>query len=66
MGAAVHTFNSSTWEPDTGRSEFEASLVYKVSSETAMATHWSLSQKENGGGGGVAKVCVKKDKDIKK
>ena len=32
----VHTFNPSTWE--TGRfSEFEASLVYRMSSRTARA-----------------------------
>jgi hypothetical protein len=29
----VHAFNPSTWEAEAGRSlEFEASLVYKVSS----------------------------------
>jgi hypothetical protein len=35
----AHTFNRSTWEAEAGRflkiSEFEASLVYKVSSRTA-------------------------------
>jgi hypothetical protein len=34
----VHTFNPSTWEAEAGRgrqiSEFQASLVYKVSSRT--------------------------------
>jgi hypothetical protein len=36
----VYTFNPSTWEAEAGRqiSEFEASLVYKVSSRTASAT----------------------------
>jgi hypothetical protein len=35
----AHAFNPSTWEAETGRiSEFEASLVYKVSSRTARAT----------------------------
>jgi hypothetical protein len=36
----AHAFNPSTWEAEGGgfRSEFEASLVYKVSSWTARAT----------------------------
>jgi hypothetical protein len=34
----VHTFNPSTWEAEAGRSEFEASLVYRASSRTARAT----------------------------
>jgi hypothetical protein len=36
----VHAFTFSTWEAEGGRqiSEFEASLVYKVSSRTAKAT----------------------------
>ena len=34
----AHTFNPSTWEAEGGRiSEFEASLVYKVSSRIAWA-----------------------------
>jgi hypothetical protein len=33
----VHAFNPSTWEVGPGGFEFEASLVYKVSSRTAMA-----------------------------
>jgi hypothetical protein len=33
----AHTFNPSTWEADRRISEFEASLVYKVSSRTARA-----------------------------
>jgi hypothetical protein len=33
----VHTFNSSTQEAKEGSSEFEASLVYRVSSRTAKA-----------------------------
>jgi hypothetical protein len=36
----AHVFNPSTWEAEAGRriSEFEASLVYQVSSRTARAT----------------------------
>jgi hypothetical protein len=36
----AHAFNPSTWEAEAGRqvSEFEASLVYKVSSRTTRAT----------------------------
>jgi hypothetical protein len=35
----VHDFNPSTWEAEAGKiSEFEASLVYRVSSRTARAT----------------------------
>jgi hypothetical protein len=36
---AVHAFNPSTWEAETGRqiSEFKAILVYGVSSRTARA-----------------------------
>jgi hypothetical protein len=35
----AHTFNPSTWEAEAGRfQEFEASLVYKVSSRKARAT----------------------------
>ena len=34
----VHAFNPSTWEAEAGRlSEFQASLVYKVSSRTVRA-----------------------------
>jgi hypothetical protein len=36
---AVHAFNPNTWEAEAGGSlEFEASLVYRVSSRTARAT----------------------------
>jgi hypothetical protein len=36
----AHAFNPSTQEAEAGRSlEFEASLVYRVSSRTAKATH---------------------------
>jgi hypothetical protein len=31
----AHGFNPSTWEAEAGGSEFEASLVYRVSSRTA-------------------------------
>jgi hypothetical protein len=35
----VHAFNPITWEAEAGKFlEFEASLVYKVSSRTARAT----------------------------
>jgi hypothetical protein len=35
----AHVFNPSTWEAEVGGSqEFEASLVYRVSSRTARAT----------------------------
>jgi hypothetical protein len=34
----VHAFNLSTWEAEAGKSEFKASLVYRVSSKTARAT----------------------------
>jgi hypothetical protein len=36
----TNAFNPSTWEAERGRwiSEFEASLIYKVSSRTARAT----------------------------
>jgi hypothetical protein len=40
-GVVAHAFNASTWEAEAGvgvGSEFEASLVYKVSSRTARAT----------------------------
>jgi hypothetical protein len=33
----AHAFNPSTWEAEAGRSEFEDSLVYRVSSRTARA-----------------------------
>jgi hypothetical protein len=35
----MHAFNSSTWEAEAGKScELKASLVYRVSSETARVT----------------------------
>ena len=33
-----HTFNPSTWEADTGKSEFKVSLVGRATSRTARAT----------------------------
>ena len=36
-GMVAHAFNPSTQEAEAGESEFEASLVYKVSSRTARA-----------------------------
>lgn len=44
----VHTFDSSPWEPEADGSEFEVSLVHKVSYRIARAT---LSQKNQKGGG---------------
>jgi hypothetical protein len=46
----AHTFNPSTWEAETGISEFKASLVYKVNSRTARAIQRnpvSKSRKKN-------------------
>jgi hypothetical protein len=41
-GVVAHAFNPSTWEAEAGRgrqiSEFEASLVYRVSARAARAT----------------------------
>jgi hypothetical protein len=38
-GVVAHAFNPSTWEAEAGGFlEFEASLVYRVSSRTAKAT----------------------------
>jgi hypothetical protein len=34
----VHTFNSNSREAEAGRSQFKASLVYRVSSRIAKAT----------------------------
>jgi hypothetical protein len=43
----AHAFNPGTWEAEAGRriSEFEASLVYRVSSRTARAIQRTLSRK---------------------
>jgi hypothetical protein len=49
-GVLVHTFNPSTWEGGRGRqiSEFEASLVYRVSSRTARVIQRNpVSKKQN-------------------
>jgi hypothetical protein len=47
-GVVVHAFNPSTREAEAGRSlEFEASLVHRVSSRTARATHGDPASKEN-------------------
>ena len=40
----AHTFNLSTREAETGGSETEDSLLYRVSFRTAIATKQSLSQ----------------------
>jgi hypothetical protein len=51
QAVVAHAFNPSTWEAEAGGgrwiSEFEASLVYKVSSRTARATQRNLSRKNN-------------------
>jgi hypothetical protein len=46
-GVVAHTFNPSTWEAEAGGriSEFEASLVYKVSSRTAKVIQRNLVSK---------------------
>jgi hypothetical protein len=43
-GVVAHAFNPSTWEAEAG--EFEASLVYKVSSRTARATQKNTVKKK--------------------
>jgi hypothetical protein len=43
----AHTFSPSTWERDGQISEFEASLVYKVSSRTAGTIQRSPVSKKN-------------------
>ena len=44
----AHAFNPSTWEAEAGGFlEFEASLVYKVSSRTARATQGNPVSKSN-------------------
>jgi hypothetical protein len=44
----VHAFDPSAWEAEAGGSEFEASLVYRVSSKTARVTQRSpVSTKQN-------------------
>jgi hypothetical protein len=46
-GVVVHAFNPSTQEAEAGGfSEFEASLVYRVSSRIARATQRTLSRKK--------------------
>ena len=43
----IHTFNPSTWETEGGRSEFEASLVYRVSSsQSYIVSETSLKKQE--------------------
>jgi hypothetical protein len=42
----AHAFNPSTREAEAGRSEFEASLVYKVSSRTARAVQRNPASKK--------------------
>jgi hypothetical protein len=45
MGVVAHAFNPSTREAGRQISEFEASLVYRVSSRTARATQRNLVSK---------------------
>lgn len=45
LGVVSHTFNPNTWE--VGRSDLEASLVFRVSSWTAMATQNNLVLENN-------------------
>jgi hypothetical protein len=55
----LHTFNASTWEAEAAGSEFEASLVYRVSSRTARATQRNpVLKKKNGGWG----MIIRNDK----
>ena len=42
----VHAFNPSTWEAEASGFEFEASLVYRVSSRTARATQRNCLEKK--------------------
>ena len=42
----VHAFNPSTWEAEASGFEFEASLVYGVSSRTARATQRNCLEKK--------------------
>ena len=41
MAVVAHASNPSTSEAEAGKSEFEASLLYRVSSRTARATNTS-------------------------
>ena len=52
LGMVGLTFNSSTWEAEEGR-EFEASLVYRVSSKTTRATQRNLVLKNQ-----KANICM--------
>jgi hypothetical protein len=50
LGIVAHTFNPSTWEAEAGESlssEFEASLVYRVSYRTARAIQRNPVSKTN-------------------
>jgi hypothetical protein len=63
LGWAVvaHAFNPSTWEAEAGgSSEFEASLVYRVSSRTARATQRNPVSGRGSGGVGVGGITVTK------
>ena len=52
LGMVGLTFNSSTWEAEEGR-EFEASLVYRLSSKTTRATQRNLILKNQ-----KANICM--------
>ena len=43
----VHTFNPSSWGAEAGKSEFEASLVYRASPRTARVTEKCCLKKTN-------------------
>jgi hypothetical protein len=45
----AYTINPSTWEAEASRSEFEASLVYRVNPRIARATQIISVIKEGGG-----------------
>jgi hypothetical protein len=47
LGVVAHNFNPSTWEAEAGEFfEFEASLVYRVSSRTSRATQRNPGSKK--------------------
>jgi hypothetical protein len=51
LAVVVHTFNPSTQRVEAGRSEFQASLAYRVSSRTARAREKTCLEERK-------KVCV--------
>jgi hypothetical protein len=63
----AHAFNPSTWEAEAGRqiSEFEASLVYRVSSRTARVIQRNPVWKNNNNNK-IIIIIMKKFLKIKK